>query len=97
MLKNLNKCVSCQIFLSLRGTQAYLKPWADIHNNVAGHIVTGDLKIITDSRIWSNIGKGPKYRFPLSIDFKSCRKEIADAYMNFVIAGVDSYALIAGN
>ena len=31
----------------------------------AGHIVTGDLKFITDSRIWSIICKGPKYRFPL--------------------------------
>ena len=38
---------------------------------LAGHIVTGDLKIITDSRIWSVICKGPKYRFPLPIDFKS--------------------------
>ena len=68
---------------SLCGMQAYLKPWAAVHNSVAGHIVTGDLKIITDSRIWSIIGKGPKYRFPLSIDFKSCRKEIADALQEY--------------
>ena len=53
-----------------------------------GHIVTGDLKIITDSRIWSIICKGPKYRFPVPIDFKSCREEIAGAYKNFGIAGV---------
>ena len=39
-------------------------------------IVTGDLKIITDSRIRSIICKGPKYRFPVPIDFKSCREEI---------------------
>ena len=38
-----------------------------------GHIVTEDLKIITDSRIRSVICKGPKYRFPVPIDFKSCR------------------------
>ena len=44
-----------------------------------GHIVTGDLKIITDSRIRSIICKGPKYRFPVPIDFKSCREEIAGA------------------
>ena len=30
----------------------------------AGHIVTGNLKIITNSRIRSVISKGPKYRFP---------------------------------
>ena len=39
-----------------------------------GHIVTGDLKIITDSRIRYIICKGPKYRFPVPIDFKSCRE-----------------------
>ena len=38
-----------------------------------------DLKIITDSRIRSIICKGPKYRFPLPLDFKSCREEIAGA------------------
>ena len=48
-----------------------------------GHIVMGDLKIITDSRIWSIIFKGPKYRFPLQIDFKSCHEEIADALQEF--------------
>ena len=45
----------------------------------AGHIVTGDLKIITDLRIRSIICKGPKYRFHVPIDFKSCRGEIAGA------------------
>ena len=49
----------------------------------AGHIVTGDLKIITDSRIRSIICKGPKYRFPVPIDFKSCREEIAGALQEF--------------
>ena len=33
----------------------------------AGHFITGDLKIITDSRIWTIICKGPKYRFPSEI------------------------------
>ena len=51
---------------------------------LAGHIVTGDLKIITDSRlIQSIICKGPTYRFPLPIDFKSCREEIAGALQEF--------------
>ena len=49
----------------------------------AGHIVTVDLKIITDSRIQSIICKGPKYRFPVPIDFKSCREEIAGALQEF--------------
>ena len=41
------------------------------------------LKIITDSRIRSIICKGPKYRFPVPIDFKSCREEIAGALQEF--------------
>ena len=45
----------------------------------AGHIVTGNLKIITDSRIRSVISEGPKYRFPAHIDFNKCRETIASA------------------
>ena len=36
---------------------------------LAGHIITGNLKIISDSRIRSIISKGPKYRLPSQIDF----------------------------
>ena len=42
-----------------------------------GHIITGYLKIISDSRIRSIISKGPKYRFPTHIDLKKCREAIA--------------------
>ena len=49
----------------------------------AGHIVNGDLKIITDSRIQSFICKGLKYKFPLQIDFKICRKEITGTLQDF--------------
>ena len=47
------------------------------------HIVTGDLKIITDSRIWSIICKGPKCRFPSLIDFTKCHEEIVGALQEF--------------
>ena len=46
-------------------------------------LVTGNLRIITDSRIRSTICKGPKYRFPLPIDFKSCREEIEGDIQEF--------------
>ena len=36
----------------------------------AGHVCTGNLRIIVDSRIRSIIAKGPKYRFPVHIDFQ---------------------------
>ena len=43
------------------------------------YTVNGDLKFITDSRLWSIICKGPRYRFSLLIVFKTCREEIASA------------------
>ena len=51
----------------------------------AGHIMTGNLKIISDSRIRYIVSKGPKYRFPsrTCIDFKKCREEIASALNDF--------------
>ena len=49
----------------------------------AGHIITGNLKIISDSRICSIISKGPKYRLPSQIDFNKCREEIAVALNEF--------------
>ena len=49
----------------------------------AGHIMTGNLKIISDSRIRYIVSKGPKYRFPSRIDLKKCREEIASALNDF--------------
>ena len=49
----------------------------------ADHIMTGNLKIISDSRIRYIVSKGPKYRFPSRIDFKKCREEIASALNDF--------------
>ena len=49
----------------------------------AGHVVTGNLKIISDSRIRYIVSKGPKYRFPSRIDLKKCREEIASALNDF--------------
>ena len=47
------------------------------------HIMTGNLKIISDSRIRYIVSKGPKYRFPSRIDFKKCKEEIASALNDF--------------
>ena len=47
------------------------------------HIMTGNLKIITVSRIRYRVSKGPKYRFPSRIDLKKCREEIASALNDF--------------
>ena len=49
----------------------------------AGHIITGNLKIISDSRIRYTVSKAPKYRFPSRIDFEKCREEIASTLNDF--------------
>ena len=51
----------------------------------AGHKITGDIKVITDSKIRSIICKEPKYRCPSLIDFNKCREEMADSLHGFLI------------
>ena len=68
----------------------------------AGHVITGNLKIIPDSRIRNIVSKGPKYRFPSQIDFNRCREEIASALNNFgnrwcKREGVEGNAIKNGN
>ena len=46
-------------------------------------VVTGNLKIIPNSRICNIVSKGPKYRFPSHIDVNRCRKEILSALNDF--------------
>ena len=48
-----------------------------------GHIVTGNLKVITDSRIRSVISEGPKYSFQAHIDFNKCRETIVSALNDY--------------
>ena len=45
--------------------------------------MTGNLKIISDSRIRYIVSKGPKYRFPSRIDLNKYREEIASALNDF--------------
>ena len=72
-----------QLFLIFNAFLQSILYLGKVNRIYIGHIVTGDLKIITDSRIRSIICKGPKYRFPVPIDFKSCREEIAGALQEF--------------
>ena len=39
--------------------------------------ITGNMKIISDSRLRSIIAKGPKYRFLVHIGFQKCCEKIA--------------------
>ena len=74
-------------------TQHAFRPFIDSKSNPelnpkyvyqpAGHIVTGNLKIISDSRIRKIVSKGPKYLFPSYIHFDKFREEIASALNDF--------------
>ena len=47
------------------------------------HVITGNLKIIPDSRIRNIVSKCPKYSYPSQIDFNRCKGEIASALNDF--------------
>ena len=49
----------------------------------AGHVITGNLRINSDSWIRSIIAKGPKYMFAVHIDFQKCREQIAVSLNGF--------------
>ena len=55
---------------------------------VAGHVITGNLRIISDSRIRSIIAKGPKYSFVAKINFQKSREKLLQLLMKIVIVGV---------
>ena len=39
------------------------------------------------------VAKGPKYRFPVQIDFQMCRQKMQHSLMKFVIAGASESIL----
>ena len=49
----------------------------------AGHDITGNLRIISGSRIRSIIAKNPKERFSVHIVFQKCREKIAASLNEF--------------
>ena len=51
------------------------------------HIITGDLRIITNTKLRKLISRGPNYREPRTINWKHCQKEIEtgiELYINKV-------------
>ena len=61
----------------------------------AGHLVTWNLKIITDSKIWSFICKGPKHRASLPIDLKNraVRKLLAPWKVSYILGCKDQESI----
>ena len=40
------------------------------------HIITGDLRLVTNNKLRKLLVKGPKYREPVTIDFDKAKEEI---------------------
>ena len=49
----------------------------------AGHIITGDLGIVTNEQLRELLAKGPKYRIPQPINWKKNFKLLMDAVENY--------------
>ena len=48
-------------------------PFTDANH---GHIVSGDIRIVQNNKLWKLLCKGPKNREPASINFSKCKTEI---------------------
>ena len=45
-------------------------------NENHGHVLTGDLRIITNSKLRKLVSKGPNFREAMSINWNKCKREI---------------------
>ena len=48
----------------------------DFVNENHGHVLTGDLRIITNSKLRKLVRKGPNFRDAMSINWNKCKREI---------------------
>ena len=55
-------------------------PFTDANH---GHIVSGDIRIVQNSKLRKLLCKGPKYREPVSINFSNCKTEIKNSLTKF--------------
>ena len=83
--------ISIKLFLILISKLVALTPETvrTIDMFIRMRVITGNLKIISDSWIRSIISKGRKYRFPAKIDFLRCREKITaslNEYCNFGVS-----------
>ena len=53
-------------------------------NNHYGHIITGNLNIANDKRLWQLISKGPNYQKPKQISFKEDCEEMQNGIDQFI-------------
>ena len=65
-------------------THCYCKEFdSSFTNPHHGHIITGDLGIVNNTKLRKLLSKGPKHREPVQVDWKEAREQI--------ITGLDQY------
>ena len=61
-----------------------------------GHIVTGDLRIIQNSKLRKLFVKGPKYREPSLIDFSKAKQCINNGLREFITSNCKKLKMVKG-
>ena len=61
------------------------------------HIVTGDLRIIENSKLRKLISKGPNYREPKTLNYNKCITFLESALNSSIVALLDKYKLPNGS
>ena len=63
-------------------------PFIDNHH---GHIITGDLKVVTDSKLRNLLSKGPSHREPVTLNFDKAKEEILSGIKLLVTKWANKY------
>ena len=57
------------------------------------HIITGDLRFVTNAKLRQLLGKGPNYREARTMNFKKCKEEIESALTSSVVNLAEKYKI----
>ena len=69
-------------------------PFKDPHHN---HIVTGDLRLVKNTKLRRLMSKGPNYREPKTLNFNKCLKSIEAALDGSIIKLLEKHGLQEGD
>ena len=61
------------------------------------HIVSGDLRIISNPKLRKLLSKGPNYREPKTLNYKKCKQAIESAILSSIVNLAEKYALTAAD
>ena len=62
-------------------------------DNDHGHVITGDLKIVTDLKLRNLLSKGPNHREPVQLDFDKAKEEILSGVNGLIAKWSDKFKI----